>query len=55
MFLNNISDPDYKTTKAIVYSSKSTAIFDESVKDARTREDDFKRTTNRERESEKIR
>ena len=55
MFLNNISDPDYETTKAILRSSKSTATFDEYVRDIRAREDDLERITNGERKSDKIR
>ena len=55
MFLNNISDLDYETTKTILYSSKSTATFDECVCDVHAREDDLECAINEERKFKKIR
>ena len=54
MFLNNIIDPNYETTKTILKSSKSLATFDKCARDIQAREDNLECITNRERKSAKI-
>ena len=54
MFLNNISYPDYETTKTIWCSSTGCATFKECARSIYARENDLEHITNKECKSEKM-